>query len=64
MSKMPNWRHYHLERNGNTVNERLQRYRRAWELIASLARTSPDDNWRVFECYKARCHAPERDALS
>ena len=64
MSKMPNWRHYHLERNGNTVNERLQRYRRAWGLIASLARTSPDDNWRVSECYKARCHSPQREALS
>ena len=41
MSKMPNWRHYHIERNGNTVNERMQRYRRAWELVSRLARTHP-----------------------
>ena len=25
---------------------------------------SPADEWRVFECYKARCHAPQREALS
>ena len=36
MSKELNWRHYHLLRNGNQVNKRQQRYRRAWELIATL----------------------------
>ena len=41
MSARPNWKHYHIERNGNTVNERMQRYRRAWELVARLAKTSP-----------------------
>ena len=64
MSAKVNWRHYHVVRNGTTVNERMQRYRRAWELIASLARTSPDDNWRVSECSITRCLAPRREALS
>ena len=64
MSAMPNWRHYHIERNGNTVNERMQRYRRAWELVSRLARTSPADSWRVFECSLTRCHASRREALS
>ena len=49
MSKENNWRHYHLERNGNSQGLHFQRYRRAWELIASLARTSPRDTWRVLE---------------
>ena len=46
MSKENNWRHYHLERNGNSQSLHFQRYRRAWELIASLARKSPEDTWR------------------
>ena len=64
MSKMPNWRHYHIVRNGNTVTERLQRYRAAWELVSRLARTAPTDSWRVFECSLTQCHAPRREALS
>ena len=64
MSYLRNWRHYHLLRNGNQVNKRQQRYRRAWELIASLARTSPEDNWRVRECLETRCHSPQREAIS
>ena len=61
MSAKPNWRHYHIQRNGNTVNERMQRYRRAWELVSRLARTSPTDSWRVFECSLTQCHAPRKE---
>ena len=64
MSAKPNWRHYHIQRNGNTVNERMQRYRRAWELVSRLARTSPADSWRVFECSLTRCHAPQKEAIA
>ena len=64
MSKMPNWKHYHIERNGNTVNERMQRYRRAWELVSRLAKTAPADNWRVLECSLDHCQAPRGETTS
>ena len=64
MSARPNWRHYHIVRNGHRVNERLQRYRAAWQLVSRLARTSSADSWRVFECSLILCHAPRREALS
>ena len=64
MSAKANLRHYHVVRNGTTVNERMQRYRRAWELVSRLARASPADSWRVFECSITQCHAPRREALS
>ena len=64
MSKENNWRHYHLERNGDSQSLHFQRYRRAWELIASLARKSPRDTWRVLECLEPRCHAPQKEAIA
>jgi hypothetical protein len=64
MSKKNNWRHYHLERNGNSQGLYFQRYRRAWELIASLARTSPEDTWKVNECKEPRCQAPQKEAIA
>ena len=38
MSRAANRKHYHVERNGATLNERQQRYRGAWELVSRLGR--------------------------
>ena len=51
-------------KDGNSQSLHFQRYRRAWELIASLARTSPEDTWRVNECKETRCQAPQKKAIA
>ena len=64
MSRRPNWKHYHLERNGNRLNSREQRYRAAWELVARLAKTDPESTWRVVECLNSMCHSIPARAIA
>lgn len=62
MSRRKNWRHYHLEQDGNVLNSMEQRYSRAWALVARLAKQAPESAWRVVECRSGQCHAVDRHA--
>ena len=64
MSKKPNWRHYHLEKDGNRLNSREQRYSRAWLLVARLAKREPACTWRVVECDFPTCHQVPEAAIA